>query len=1025
MKILCICKGEMKTNLQNVIFCLNDEKIAVDWTEESNEACKLIQAHSSVIDPYGLIITDTDYMNSQNKELANLLKGLKNHLIVCRINGNRVNGNKPYGKVDCTANNWEKKLKSLIAKSKYNFTLMDFVAILALCHGENSVADFFDNPEVKAKIKCYDSWFSYEYNSNNNRSGKSSYDKVPNGCNIDKYLFLSIIFSITFGNEVTKDRWNEYVKNVFDNENINRIGIEPIIEYKNLSLSYSTYPEFVAGIIYHFTGEDFQDNMDTFESKDTAFVDAILKNQVYENRKKEFEKKYLTSILGGLSFKRIDKNLSLQSIFEHDKCNDAIRWILKCEDINECRRHIANYWNNANDKVVVYCDVRTLSNCNNDLWEYALGEFGIKAPHFVSLYAHYVKMRLRLLKKKVLFVLDSLESMDANTKQYLDTIVKPGANDLFYGVDIVVLSSGYGSKLKSYEEISVMNLAPNVVKDYLVSKGMDNLDNRIKDFLRRPFIFRLVENRLGIASSLERSNLYSYMYDSLLERISENRDEDGKWLYISFLLPMVLIQFFSDTNRKETVEWKRKDVSEYLGDLLINEDFDLLEYRGNIFADQIVNSVNGKKHMDNYFIPFDGICFRKKGDSAQDKNTYILEEHDYFIGLFLAARGLQIIFSSAMSSQDKIAFLFNLFTILENSKDDYKERREADAFCIVDFFLELHSEKELEEYEKDIDMSDVMLKTYRLMATYYDVSGEKEKQRYYALKALSLYDIDGNKEDKEYLSLVSGTAYQVIKCHKSYEKYKKDNKVTDDGKEAEAFDILVKARDYLETCGADSLELSKAYGNTGAYNQTIKNYAEAKKWHNNSLELKQKIYGLGRKDAAIHLGIFRSLVGLATDDFYIGVNHFSKGEYYEAEIAFKKAIDYHTKAIGWGNDHKVRTVYEAYVRRAGCYIKLFYTDIEQRKGKTGTAFDIEYLLKAIDDLYEAKQLIEELGVPNYEEIKKMYEALNKNMLKQCDGVINTLCANKKEKQKACEIEEYYNEVLVENEEGVRKKLGVI
>ena len=141
-------------------------------------------------------------------------------------------------------------------------------------------------------------------------------------------------------------------------------------------------------------------------------------------------------------------------------------------------------------------------------------------------------------------------------------------------------------------------------------------------------------------------------------------------------------------------------------------------------------------------------------------------------------------------------------------------------------------------------------------------------------------------------------------------------------------------------------ELSRIYGNMGAYFLQNKQYEEAMKWHQKSLETKNKceaLYENEKQRKMLKESLRRSMICIATDHYYL--------EEYE------ESIKYHEKSIVIGNENNLPLTYEGYIRKIGSTIKYYNSKkgLWKRKNAEELLNTLKFVLIELDPKSKKEQ----------------------------------------------------------------------
>ena len=365
-------------------------------------------------------------------------------------------------------------------------------------------------------------------------------------------------------------------------------------------------------------------------------------------------------------------------------------------------------------------------------------------------------------------------------------------------------------------------------------------------------------------------------------------------------------------------------------------------------------------------------------------NTYIWK--DRTVGDYFYAAAILHLFNAG-SCEEAIRLISQLTSdlmvlekpLLHSSVDPSVFVSFDRARYLIDIIDDSVLNKLKKTYPKEITL------LYCGLSLVYELLGNEQDQYRFALAALSMLNqmYQSAYPDRGFIARwLHKMSYYVIKC---------------DGKGLENFqDSLLSTKEYLEKAidiaesekpeNLSTLELSKMYGNMGAYYLRKNAYPTAMDWHKKSLETKELYLSQCEpsEKEETEEGIRRSLVSLATDCFYLG--------------KYKDSVAYHKSAIEIGKKILSFFRYESYSRIAGSYISLF----NQEK-----SWSCEAAEELLDLLTEGIRLMGELM--NRRELNIIHQ--------HCEKILSILKANGyvlsglKESSfftKVCFIEDQYN-----------------
>lgn len=253
--------------------------------------------------------------------------------------------------------------------------------------------------------------------------------------------------------------------------------------------------------------------------------------------------------------------------------------------------------------------------------------------------------------------------------------------------------------------------------------------------------------------------------------------------------------------------------------------------------------------------------------------------------------------------------LCNHMLLLDHSLPLSSEKIDPSVFCSYDiarYFLDLATDSELQKMKEMFPRQ--MASVYCGMALVYELYGRKPEEFDASWEALVVINQlhKTNAADEMFIAhWLSKMAYFAVKSKQNLNE--KMRSVTKEALET-AMMILENKIEALDLQGL--LELSRVYGNTGAYYYNIEEFKKAIQWHRKSLNLKNSLLETTSEchDDIVE-GVRRSYVCLAGDNFHLS--------------NYKKSIYYHNKAIKAGATIHSRFQYESYTRKAGSSICYF------------------------------------------------------------------------------------------------------
>ncbi len=588
---------------------------------------------------------------------------------------------------------------------------------------------------------------------------------------------------------------------------------------------------------------------------------------------------------------------------------------------------------------------------------------------------------------KITIVIDGYDYTDSRQRNSLDSILKY-EDPLISDVNVIVkVRFRDTSWPQNYIEVMARGVSADVVREEIIAKKIDlGKIQPIVSSLQSPWLLKMLIN--DVTNNVEKIvNSGQLIRQSIADRVEAMThigmvDMDVLRFSVHALLP----QLAKDDNFLKThlLDTLPAVVNETVKLGVIPECYEV--------EDHLLQLNGSKNRIFNVFFgnPIVETMDLMKEITSGDRTKNAYEWKDYTVSNYFYAAAILNLFNShdpgkAVPLIDKITD--GLLLLDKDPIDADIDRSVFVSFDIARYLFDLTDDDTL------IAMQDMwpeqMAVLHCEMAMIHELFGKEEEKFGEAMKALSLLDklYDTGSPDRFFFAhWYNKMAYYVIKYR---------------GEPIADFpSVLDRARDYLEKAikiveeeyenvnNYIRLDLSKMYGNMGAYFLKQKDPDTAKEWHQKSKIEKEKCLESCESDEskAIREGLRRSLEALATDHFYMGDHN--------------RSIEYHNEAIRIGEQINSRFRYESYSRIVGSYIKL----LNEQSG-----WSSEWGEKLFDLLIEDIKIMGEYV--NRNEIKDIYkkavtilEILNENGFRT-DEVFSSGII-----EKARSIEDRYNSV---------------
>lgn len=641
------------------------------------------------------------------------------------------------------------------------------------------------------------------------------------------------------------------------------------------------------------------------------------------------------------------------------------------------------------DKVVFYISPYSLNNMS--VFRYIYNTYLKNLPDFTDLEPREAFRKFKSTigsDKRIYIIVDDYAYVNKQYKDEFDHVFKH-EDQLIDNVDVIIkVRYKDASWPQNYLNIAAVGVSETTIKKAIRLKGIEySTIHSIINSLKSPWLLMLLINSGSFYTSgiVNPGQLIRHSIGNRVETLSQSSTLSKDILAFSVyaLLPNLTIE--NDFRKNHLYEIMPLEVNNAIKSGVVSECFEV--------DDEFEQLSGSNKKVFNEFFkrPIVDIMGLMQEPSHDDRSLLSYEWKDLTIeNYFFATAILNLI------NVDRKEEALELINYLSNNLLSIKGsvlQKEIDSFAFVCFdrakyLLDLIDDVTLNALQKT-GPRQIALLLYGI-ATMHELLGNEDEKLQISIMVLKLlYKMYTDSfDDKLFLAkYFSKSSYYIIK-------YKVKNKHEED-KNQDFPSFLLYAKECLEVAiqiieGHQNLtvqelfEISKMYGNMGAYYLRQKEYNEAIVWHEKSLN--QKKYCIHKCEAKdkqeIEEGIRRSLVSLATDYYYLK--------------DYEKSIKYHDKAIEIGERIHSLFRYESYSRKVGSSIKLY----NERKIWSLDYADI-LLETLIDGLNIMGQMI------NRSELNDIY--------KLCKSILSALSDNSlyfktvvSIKTKALEIESRYN-----------------
>lgn len=618
-------------------------------------------------------------------------------------------------------------------------------------------------------------------------------------------------------------------------------------------------------------------------------------------------------------------------------------------------------------RIVFYIPTREING--DDVFTYIYKHYLEEIPGLKNLSPKDAFRKLRNASTqhgKLLLLIDDYDGIDNVLHTEFDPIFKQD-DPLMDHVDLIIKVRYKGpSWPQNYVEIMATGVDDAIIISDTAEKGIANAKiQSMITVLRSPWLFMLLLEDVSI-STVTTINPGMLIYRSLRSRtdlVSQSGRINKTILSFSIfaLLPQLLcLNRFSERDLMKHLyaEIKKTIQSEIIPECdeihtEYDENTDKKELFSRFFKNPVIKTMGLMKKNNN------------------DPRRIFYEWKDMTVENFYSALSISNLLNAieyAENSNYKSELCLQTQQLIGNivnpllSLDTAVTTDEIDSSIFIAFdraryLVDLMDEYQQETFHSFFPLSAVSL--YCGMAVTYELLGEEEQTFHTARKALVLldqkYGTDICDQDLA-IRWFSKLSYFMIKCRPKIP--------TDQLDYAKA--CLEKAIPLAELYDQENLsgriELSRLYGNMGAYYLSQKQYDKALKWHNLSLTEKQLC--LSRSDGSdkrerenIMEGIRRSYVSLGTDSFYLG--------------NYRESINYHDQAIAMEKDFLSITRFESYSRKVGSSIRFLNDE---------NAWSTKKAEELLDNLITGLEIMQTMI--NRKELDMIY--------KHCNGVITEL-----------------------------------
>ena len=574
---------------------------------------------------------------------------------------------------------------------------------------------------------------------------------------------------------------------------------------------------------------------------------------------------------------------------------------------------------------------------------------------------------------RVTLLIDDFDRLAKNTRFRLRDMLTRSIS-VFENVNIII-SCRQSAAIRGFTTLYLSGVKEDTINDILKEKDIRSSDGiaHIRTLAGSPWLLKLfrdvpldnVNDAITPGKLLKRSILLR------LNNAINSRDDDngisGKLLSFSV---NALLPYLAATQDLTLSNLYRK-MPDIIRTVLDSDMFP----SGMIIDEYLAEHedlLTNKKCFNTFFKePLADTMALLKEANTEDGSDTVYEWENPAIGVFFralyifkliqygkTAEGLQLVdkLSETLLSYEKTA----LFETVEESA--------YSAFECAEYLIDLLPD----DYPGKPESTEVINSfafLYCGLAVFYEIYGYESKRMNTSLKALQMLDFiqklgsgtatrNAVTDNAAIPHFINKLAYFVIKTPDAGE---------DDLNSA--FNYLKSAEEALGIAPNRQLELSRVYGNMGAYHQKIKEYDKALEYYGKSRDGKENALRLEKESGGDNESLIKEIEeGLMRSHIEFATNHFHCGRYSDAIDEYMQALSDYEASSKNGGGITPGMVFVIYGRLVGCHIAYF-----KKTGKIKMFNDIyDWALEMLRLLCCGIELMDRSNITNAKEINDIY-----------------------------------------------------
>ncbi len=586
------------------------------------------------------------------------------------------------------------------------------------------------------------------------------------------------------------------------------------------------------------------------------------------------------------------------------------------------------------DKIIFYLSPIILNNQNPI--DYIVNTYLKNIPFFKRLNPEDAFMNFKKMvgkNKRIVIIFDDYDNSTTMLQSEIDKIFK-FENKIIDNLDIIIKVRYRDSSWPlNYLEIESKGISDKSIKNIFKQKNISFNHIQVPSIcLKSPKLLKMLVEEFA-NEQIYIPNAGQLIRTSIANRVETashvfSIDRDRLYFSVFALLPHIAI--LKTFDKQELYALLPSIIQEIIELHTLPESFEVSDY---LDSKNIKRSLLFKDFFWRAIVQAMGLLRESR---CSDSSKVIYKWQDETIGNLFYAIGIINLLSS--KAFDKALVFLNEITEHLLSGVSFVEREEVIHSSLVYFdraklFLELANKELLITIQKKFTKQTAFL--FCGLAMMYELLGNESEKYFTAIKAIDLLSKEYTLTETDSLTFdyyINKMSYYVIKCSDL-----NIPNLCDSLKIAHTcLNKLIEKYEHKKNNLSvnEKLELSKAYGNMGAYYLRIKEFNVAILWHKKSLqEKKQCLPNTDNMTKKVEIleGIRRSLVSLGTDCYKLGL--------------YKESIKYQDKAIKIGQRIHSRFRYESYSRKVGSYIKMY--NKEKKWSIDNASFLLSLLLEDI------------------------------------------------------------------------------